>query len=245
MQRSVLWTCWFNAWLGGLVPIDECRDRVLRDDAAHDVLGLDPAGPVPLLQAWGMLVRRGAQTAQVALPAPGDLHGLAGPPAFNEAVLDAEEAVVLAGASIGLVPQVVGRGVFWRVEPAVALRAPLTLREAEHRLREQLVGSARELTDLDAARWLPEMREALSQVRTPTGPVLAPGYEPRSEQLAALAQRCRSICSLADAAPDGTLSAAEWTIRHRSLADLDRAARHALVAACNDRAAVQPIASRR
>lgn len=238
LPRSVRWACWFNAWSRGLVPIDEARDRVLGADAAHDLVGWDGVEPVALLAAFGRCVRSGATAARVVLPMPGDLYALGGPPAFNETALEAGEAVLLEGTGRGLVPRVVGRGVFWQAVEASTARAAVSLPEAERELRQELVHAARVLAELDAARWNPDVRSALSQARSVTSSRLAPGYSPRAAQVAELAVRCLAICDLARAGEDGTVTAHESRRRTDQLRALERAARHGLVAACNDHTAV-------
>lgn len=235
LDRSARWTCWFNAWLAGDTSLDDARDGVVADDAAHDVVGLDPAEPLPLVLAWGRIRARGAQAARLVLPQPGDPSGLAGPPDFNEAALEAGEAVLIEGAGLGLVPTAVGQGVFWQASPAQAPAFVPQVADAEQALRHELIRAARALSDLDVARWQPEVAEALSELREETAPALAPGYPARAEQLAALAHRCLTIAELASNVPSGAISAYEDRARDRSLEALARQARHGLVAACSDR----------
>lgn len=232
MPRSARWTCWFNAWIDGHASSDDARDAVFGQDAAHDVLGLPGSGSQPLLLAWGELRSLGVSRAALCLPEPGDLYGLGGPPPFNEAATAAGEAVVLVGAEMGVVPEAVGRGVFWRVHRARPWNGVDQVGEAERHLREELLRIGEELTELDIARWQPELRDALAAVRGDTPPPLAPGYEPRAERLAVLAGRSLAICDLASASDDGTVSARERHTLESELTALSRAARHALVAAC-------------
>lgn len=232
VSPSVRWVSWFNAWTAGSVSLDDARDAVVADDTAHDVL--DAGGDAtPLIVAWGRLRRQGAQEATVALVEPGDPYGLAGPPDFNEAALDAGEAVLLSGADTGLVPHVVGRGVFWREHPAHQAPMVADVAEAESELRSVLARAAERLSDLDVARWRPELADALLGLRDRTDPVLAPGVDVRAERLAALALRCLRIGGLAASSSSGAVSAYESDVGHGSLSALTRAARHALVAATN------------
>lgn len=235
LPRSARWATWFNAWLDGQVPVDDAVAAVLGDDAAHDVTGLAPA-PIPLQRAWVALRDRGAWLAVVALPAAGDPAGLAGPPAFNEEAIDAGEAVILDGAGVGLVPAVVGRGVFWAAREAAPPPPSSPVSEAERALRQQLVEAARDLTDLDVARWRPEVADALSDLRSPRERVLPPGYGERAEQVAALATRCLQLGDLALTDDGNAITAHEFEARRRITVDLQRAARHAVVVACSDRA---------
>ena len=230
LPRSARWASWFNAWLDGHVPLDDAADAVRGDDAAHDVTGLSDQ-ICPLERAWPELRRRGVTRAALALPAPGDPAGLAGPRAFNEAALDAAEAVVLDGHPIGFVPSVVGSGVFWSAYEAHPA-PPISLQESERSLREQLVESGRELADLDVARWRPEIADALSDLRSARGAVLAPSYDERAQRVAALALRCLRICELALGDDGGALGIDDAAARRRTTTALQRVARHAVVAAC-------------
>ena len=234
LARSARWTTWFNAWLGGHVPLDDAAEAVRGDDAAHDVIGLDEQ-PLPLDSAWPSLRDRGARLATVALPVAGDPTGLAGPAAFNEHAIDAGEAVIVEGAGLGFVPTVVGSGVFWSAMEAASPPPSAPVSEAERALREQLVDAARELTELDVARWRPEIADALSDLRSAHGRVLPPGYDERAERVTALATRCLRIGELALADDGNAVTRHETDARRRITFDLQRAARHAVVVACSDR----------
>ena len=236
LARSARWATWFNAWLGGHAPVDDAVAAVRGDDAAHDVTGIDDE-PLPLQRAWLALRERGARVATVALPVAGDPTGLAGPAAFNEQAIEAGEAVIVDGIGIGLVPTVVGSGVFWSAAHAVPPPPPSPVSEAERALREQLIDAARELTDLDVARWRPEIADALSDLRSARDRVLPPGYGERAERVAALATRCLRIGELALADDGNAITRHETDARRRITVELQRAARHAVVVACSDRVA--------
>ncbi|MFY0405547.1 hypothetical protein [Solicola sp. PLA-1-18] len=231
---SVRWACWFNAWLEGRVSLDEARDAVVGDDAAHDVLGLEDDATTPLILAWGRLRSRGATGARPVVVEPGDLIGLAGPPSFNGAALDVGEAVVVEGSGLGLVPSVVGAGVFWQVHEARGGAHVPSVAEAERALREQLAHTAGALVELDVARWRPEIADALSELRSSSDPVLPDGYSPRATRVAGLASRCLTIGTLAADVPTGAVSSWEHDQREQHLVALRRAARHALVAAASE-----------
>src|SRR5699024_10483385 len=143
------WTCWLNSWLAGHASTDEARDAAVGDDAAHDVLGLSDEGTQPLVLAWGQFRSRGTTAARLVLPQPGDLHGLGGPPLFNEASLDAGEAVILLGSGLGAVPEVVGGGVFWHLFEARPPPGNDQVPDAERALREALVTLSQDLDEQD------------------------------------------------------------------------------------------------
>lgn len=232
LARSARWAAWFNSWLDGHTPVDDATAAVLADDAAHDVVGFGD-DPMSLQQAWLEMRDNGARFASVALPVPGDPVGLAGPPAFNEAAVDAEEAVVVAGAGAGFVPSVVGRGVFWAAHEANAPTTLASAAEAERDLREQLLDTGNELAELDVARWRPELADALSSLRESDDVPLPPGYDRRAQRLSALASRCLQIADLALTDEGGSVTLAESTSRRISIEKLQSAARSGMVAACN------------
>ena len=224
---------WFSAWASGRSSLDDARDAVVGDDAAHDVAGL-PGQPdvVPLIVALGVLRSAGATAAGPALPVPGDPLGLAGPSGFNADALEVGEGVVLDGTDLGLVPHRAGRGVVWVCHPARSRRQLPDPSEADQSLRRALLAASADLTDLDVARWRPDVADALMALRRSVDLVFPSGMAPRAVRLASLATRCRTIVELALADDGGSTTAAEADARRRALAPLDHAARRGLVAAC-------------
>ena len=233
LPDSVLFALWFSAWCEGIVSLDETRDAIVGPDAAHDVVGvLTEDETVPLILALGRLRAERATGAGVALPAPGDPLGLAGPPAFNADVLDVGEAVVLTGADLGLVPVRAGAGVVWRCLAARSLRQVPDIAEADTALRATLLHVADTLADLEVARWRPEVADELMSLRRQQHLDVPPGVTPRAQRMLALATRCLAIAELALADDGGAVTAAEADARRSALAPLDGAARRAMVAAC-------------
>lgn len=228
---------WFTAWLNGRASLDDARDAIVADDAAHDVLGLPGAtGSQSLILALGTMRGTGAGGAGIALPVPGDLTGLAGPAPFNADVLEAGEGVVLDGADLGLVPHRIGAGVQWVCQRAVSHRQVPDAAEADRMLRRAVLDAAGALADLDVARWRPEVADELMALRRAddrsTG-TLPSGSPPLVVRLASLAQRCGRIVELALEDEGGSLTAAEAGRRRDALAPLEQASRRALVAACS------------
>ena len=198
--RSARLACWYSAWAAGACSLDDARDAVVGADAAHDVLGLRDE-PVPLVLALGMLRATGAGVATLALPAPGDLTGLGGPPEFNADALEASEAVLLPSSGLGLVPTAVGAGVTWQVSPAHESHTVPDLVEADTALRETLLESSARLADLDVPRWRPEAAEGLQALRHPAGEPLPAGYGVRAQRAAALALPERFLLTVATLEP--------------------------------------------
>ena len=232
---SVRFTVWTNAMLAGTCDPDTAAHRILGADVGHHVAGL-AAHPEPatLPVALNLLRAAGAREAYLALPVPGDPIGLAGPPSFNESALEAGEAVVLAGAGIGLVPAYVGPAVQWSVLTAQS-PPPADLGEADRGLRAALIEAAESLAALDVARWKPEIADALIDIRKigqGKGDDLAPGYDARAVKAAATARRCLAIADAALEDDGAAVTGAEADARRRALVELAAAARRALVAAC-------------
>jgi hypothetical protein len=233
LPRSARLVSWYNAWIAGTASPDDVSELVLGTDTAATVHGLGDE-PDTLMVAAGRLRRLGASTATLALPVPGDLLGLTGPPALNMAAVDAGEAAVFPGAGLALVPQPVGAGVFWRAHDSNQVAYVPDVRGAERTLRETLIAAAEELTALDVAAWRPEITAALSVLRDEHEAPLAPGYPVRAVRLAALALRCQGIVELAHEVGSAAVSASQLTRRDRTLDELARASRQALVAACSE-----------
>jgi hypothetical protein len=234
-SASVRFTVWTNAMLTGACDPDTAAERILGDDVGHHVAGLaaHPA-PATLPVALNLMRAAGATQAYLALPIPGDPIGLAGPPTFNEAALESGEAVVLAGAELGLVPAYVGPAVQWTVMAATS-PPPADFGEADRGLRQALIEAAESLAALDVARWNPEIADALIDIRkigSGRNDDLAPGYQPRAVKAAATARRCLAIADAALEDDGAAVTGAEADARRRTLTDLAAAARRALVAAC-------------
>jgi hypothetical protein len=223
---------WFSAWVTGRASLDDARDAIVGDDAAHDVTGLPGSGTVPLIVALGLLRGAGATGAGLALPVPGDLLGLGGPGEFNSEVLLAGEGVVLDGADLGLVPHRAGAGVVWAAHHAVSRRQLPDPSEADSGLRQALLSTTDVLADLDVARWRPEVADELSELRRTSDLDVPPGTAPRVVRMMSLATRCRAVVALALADDGASITAAEADARRRALAPLDHAARRGLVAGC-------------
>jgi hypothetical protein len=234
LPDSARMALWFSAWCAGSVSLDEARDAVVGDDAAHDVVGLPGSDDtVPLILALGALRAERATGAGLVLPAPGDPLGLGGPPEFNAEALEAGEGVVLDGADVGLVPVRAGAGVVWRWLPAASRRPVPDLSEADTSLRAALPRAADALAALDVARWRPDVADELMALRREQPMRVPPGTSNRAQRMLALAVRCRTIVELALVDDGGSLTAAAADGRRAALLPLDRAARRAMVAACS------------
>lgn len=246
--RSGRLAAWGNARLAGLVSPDDAALAIVGEDAVHRVAGLPGEdAPVGLTLALGRLRTLGVSGLRLALPAPGHPLGLSGPPEFNAAALEAEEAVVAVGAPLGLVPEVWEAGpegdvhveVVWRCLPvreAPPADVP-SLGEAERELAEAMREATRTLSRLDVAGSGPVAEAALDayRARAERGrQALAPGYPARAVRVLELAQRIGLLVSLAYESGHGAaVSAGEMAARGEALRPVERTARRALVAAYN------------
>lgn len=229
---------WLTAWLAGRTSPDVLLDAVVGTDAAHDVQGL-PDGEsgemLPLALALGRLRGLGALYAGLALPAEGDPLGLGGPVGFNRAALEYGEAVVVTGANVGLVPVRAGRGVVWTCFPAQVRQVP-GVDEADRLLRTTLLTSVRALTELEVARWNPEVADELMDLRRRHLPPAPDGVPAACVDLAARGVRALAIARLGLQDDGSAVSAAQMQLRADAIRPLAAAGRRSLVAGCSPEA---------
>jgi len=234
LHRSTLLALWTATPTSGAVAAVE------GDDEPHEVDGIDGGRSLAdLIAAW----RRVPGEIVAFLPVPGDL---AAPAEVAVLAAEAAECVLLrtAAGTWVAVPQVttfgsagdLGTAVRWTVQEVAHVR-PLagivgTLAEAEQHLREVLRSSVDALVDLDLARWRPEAAAALAGLREGGGPgPLPPGLAPRRVRVLADASRMREVVGLACVDDGAAVTSWQSDRRNEVLRTLDRAARHAVVAA--------------
>lgn len=218
-----------NALIHRAMSAEVAAHAIIEPDVAHHVidsdgrLGLQPLGAHPLESALPALRMAERESWALALPVPGALGPLRGPRAFNEAALEAGEAVIGVTAGVGLVPSRVGPAVQWRVFAAERPFTTLTPYDAERALNEVVLEAARALSNLEVA--------AGTRPREERSLRLAPGYP--SRQLAT-AERAAGLLQAADAAladDGGSISLFEADQRATVLRRLRAAASDALCAA--------------
>ena len=246
---------WGTAVITAAAEPAQAVRAVTGDDEAHDVraemevaavLGLAPKSG--LLELLGALLRHGVPGLVVALPAPGDVLGLPGPPAFNAAAADAREAVLVMpdhGPAIGLVPQVTefgsvcepGAMVTWQAQ-AVGRRRVTDLgsvAEADRELRVALNDATAEVARLDVARWRDDAADRVAAIRDGglERSMLPPSVPQRCVRVLATAARVRAIIELASEDDGASVTAHEAQRRAETLRGLDRVSRRAMAAAVN------------
>lgn len=235
LPRSASLSLWLRACLHGTVPADDFAAQVRAEDPQHLVVGWPgQADAVGLLDLPALVRGLVDPVITLALPAPGDPLGLAGPPPFNGAALDAGEAVLLTGraGALGLVPVLDARTVLWQAY--VAERPPLLdPGEASRALRQTLISSTAELVRLDVASWQPEIPDLLLNLSRRPGLPLPPGTTAAATETLERAALCLEIVDLAHQDDGGAVSAHDVRERSRCLTDLDVAARRAVVAFCS------------
>lgn len=231
LPASAALSVWFEAARAGSARPEDVVARV-RGDAPNSLV-VDPSGRSRALEVALAEWLSGPVRASVALPSPGDPTGLAGPASFNHLALEAGEAVVLAGAGVGLVPHEDARTLVWTELPADP--PPYTdAHDAGRALRASLVEATRRLVELEVASWQPAIPDLLMNLRHRPAPALPRGWDPRRVETLERALLCRDVVELALADEGGSVSAHEMQQRRGVLRDLDAAARHALVAVCSD-----------
>ncbi len=227
--------CWLNAWLAGAASADDTiQGLVGTEQAVH--FRRPGEGSVLTPALWlGELRRLGVSSVSAALPVPGDLAGLGGPSAFNEAALDAGGAVLLYDVGLGLLPQCCDDCTAWVPEEAHPPTYRPHLPEAAQQLREELRHAADALARLDVAAWSPDAADVLLNLRRPGDFDAAMTFaHPDAAPVAVTALRCLQIVTEALRDDGGALSASAAAERRAVLDPLGRAARTALVAAASE-----------
>jgi len=226
---------WGNACLAGAASPDEAAERVTGpSDATHRVFGLPGEdGGVSMTYALARLRPLGVTSLRLALPRPGDVSGLPGPPAFNRRALATGAAALAAGTSpLGLLDE--SRGA-WTVHPVQPdPRPPTPLNEADRDLQRVMRSATARLVHLDVARWQPAAAEVLAhQAAQSTRSPLPRSSPPQSAHLLDTALRLLTIVDVARADDGAAVSASEMAARREALREVETAARHAVEAACN------------
>src|SRR3954471_20330723 len=92
-RRCAQLAAWGSAWLSDGAAFDEVLDAVAGRYRHVGGPGFQAAGVHPVGVALTDWKRSGSVALRLALPVPGDVRGLAGPPEFRGAALTAGQAV--------------------------------------------------------------------------------------------------------------------------------------------------------
>jgi hypothetical protein len=200
--------CWANAWLAGGAAVDDVADTLSADGRAHHayaadteaLIALDSPDMEPMLWVLTALRRAGTDLFVAALPVPGQLIGLAGPPGFNVDAVAAGSAAIACGSGLSLLPSVVGAGVQWQVRAAHA-PPPVDVGEAEQPLAELMLSLSNTRPGnswAGPAGDVPspaDLRSELARLQLP------PTLGPRARRLAERAVQCWAVAESALATP--------------------------------------------
>ena len=150
--------------------------------------------------------------------------------------------MICVGADVALVPTVTtfgppgdqGHLVSWAWRFAHPPPPVPALRELERALTEELIAAGSTLARLDVAAWRPEVTQLLDDLRSgrAADPLPRP-FPPTAQALAARSARVLAVVDVASRDEGAALTTGSDQTRREALVALERAARHALAAACN------------
>jgi hypothetical protein len=227
-------SAWGGAALAGTVSLDDAADVIARSgDATNRFFGMTGEdGGVNVAYALGRLRADGARGLRLVLPRPGDIAGLPGPAYFNERALSRGEAVLtVGGPPRGVLSETRGAWTVYDVSPDA--RTPLSLREAEWALNQQMREATAVLTQLDVARWEPVAADVLKHQASIASPALPLGSPAHAQMVLEWALRMLTIVEVARLSDGAAVTSVEADERRQVLRDLDTAARRGLEAACS------------
>jgi hypothetical protein len=230
---------WATAWLTGRASYDDTLDA-LTGETAHRVTGLPGTDDaVPL--GWALTALRGLdeRRLRLVLPVPGDVRGLPVVPGLAPLALESGQAAV--GARLALVPEALGPEVVqWAACPldgAPPVPPPVegSLRALSGSLDLAVGDVARTLSELDVARWNPEVPALLAGLgKAAPAPPLPGDHDPLAVSVLGRAQRLAAVLDLALAdAPGAAVNHAQAARRDEALRPLSHAVREAIAAAYN------------
>ncbi|WP_051111658.1 hypothetical protein [Sciscionella marina] len=242
---------WAAAWRYGRAASDDVLDALQVWADVHRVRAADPrtaaaldlpgSGEPPAAPALLLAALRNADLADagIVLPIPGDVRGLGGKSSFAEDAMRAGEAVLLASAGLGIVPNKVSQDeVQWTVYtlPQLTGREHTPLSQAEHDLSGSMRAAATALIELGVAKARPNVREEIAEhvARNPEVP-WPDGMPGRAVRVLARAAELDAILWVASGdQPGSALSARTAQAREQVLQPLISAVRSARCAAVDE-----------
>lgn len=189
------------------------------------LLGLDPLTAGELDRAIAAALVLVDSDWAVALPRPGRLAPLTGPPALTAAALEAGAVVLPVTGGPAWIPHVLGPAIQWQVLTAYAPLLTLTAADADRQLRDVVLHAERRLADLPLA--------ASGRPDEDPAPTLPACYGSRSQQLLARGWLLSHAAEAALADDGDTLHVHAIAARREALARLRDAADEAVAAAVN------------
>jgi hypothetical protein len=239
-RHSALLAAWGTAWLQNAVSFDDTLDAVSGPLRAVAADGWQPDELHPVGTALADWKRAGASVLRLALPVPGDVRGLSGPPVFRSQALHNGEAVFgpgfgLTAAESARTPSSARREVRWtRAAIDDAPSDPLSLPDAEYELAEAIRETASVFTGRGGTSWLTDVGGPLSQARRAGERLRLPASHPaRGVRVVAQAERLAAVLAVVDSDGTGELTAAAMAERSALLNPLRIAVRRALLAGYN------------
>ncbi|MDO5498865.1 MAG: hypothetical protein Q4F67_04185 [Propionibacteriaceae bacterium] len=229
LSAAIALTANLNAARHTTLSPEVAARAVVGDHAAHHVvdhhglLGLDPLSASELDAAIAAALLLVDSDWLLAIPRPGRLAPLAGPPDLTSHALEAGAAVVPARSGPAWIPHAVGPAIQWLILPARAPQLTPDPAEADRLLRQLVVRAGRSLADL------PLGTTERPEIDPP--PALPPAYGQRSQQALARAWQLSHALKAALADDGDTLHLHAIEARRRTLSELRDAADQALCAA--------------
>jgi hypothetical protein len=227
--------------LDALAVWSEMHEVVADDDGTATALEL-PARDERAGQIAGLLAalrKAGATTARLVIPVPGDVRGLGGSTRLASEALRVGQAVVLADAGIGIVPEAVADGVIrWTVFdlPATRPAEHTPLNEADHNLSTAMREAAGTLASLDLASSRPGVRLEIKERAAASARARWPIGMP--QKALRVLQRASEVSAILEVAaeddPGGALSSSAALRRSEALRPLADAVRLARCAAIDE-----------
>jgi hypothetical protein len=248
---SATFAVWGSAWLHGVAAPDDALDALAVWSEMHEVVADDdgtatalelPARDERAGQIAGLLAalrKAGATTARLVIPVPGDVRGLGGSTRLAAEALRVGQAVVLADAGIGIVPETVADGVIrWTVFdlPTTRPAEHTPLSEADHNLSTAMREAAGTLASLDLASSRPGVRHEIKERASASARARWPIGMPQTALR--VLQRASEVAAILEVAaeddPGGALSSSATLRRSEALRPLADAIRLARCAAIDE-----------
>lgn len=241
IPRAGILAAWWNCWAVGACGAEAVIDA-LSPFGRHVFVGLD-GDPSPLIVGLARLRPTAAPDLtsperwrmRVALPVAGDAGGLPGPARFNEAAIEAGQAVILSEAGIGLIPDIGADVTTWTCRAVIVgtgAAPPVRPEQAVATVRSALMRALTSLEDLDPAVDRDAVRVQLTDLDKRINEIKLPNtLDQRLVHTAVTAARVLGAVAIVEQADNARPETPDLAARAEALRGLARDARHALAAA--------------